>query len=141
MSDNCQLHGENWRNESSMKITEIKTLRLEEYSNICYVQIYTDEGISGLGETFFGAGSVEAWIHDNAAPILLGKDPLQIEKNWHSLSSFTGGKMCIRDRGCAEPGFPGHCLRVGRRPFPSEPPHHPGGVSGDRHAFYQTCRG
>ena len=35
-----------------MKITEIKTLRLEEYSNICYVQIYTDEGISGLGETF-----------------------------------------------------------------------------------------
>ena len=44
-----------------MKITEIKTLRLEECSNICYVQIYTDEGISGLGETFFGAGSVEAW--------------------------------------------------------------------------------
>lgn len=75
-----------------MKITEIKTLRLEEYSNICYVQIVTDEGIMGLGETFFGAGSVEAWIHDNAAPILLGKDPLQIEKNWHSLSSFTGGK-------------------------------------------------
>lgn len=75
-----------------MKITEIKTLRLEEYSNICYVQIMTDEGITGLGETFFGAGSVEAWIHDNAAPILLGKDPLQIEKNWHSLSSFTGGK-------------------------------------------------
>lgn len=75
-----------------MKITEIKTLRLEEYSNICYVQIMTDEEITGLGETFFGAGSVEAWIHDNAAPILLGKDPLQIEKNWHSLSSFTGGK-------------------------------------------------
>lgn len=66
-----------------MKITEIKTLRMEEFSNICYVQIMTDEGICGLGETFFGAGSVEAWIHDNASPILLGKDPLQIEKNWH----------------------------------------------------------
>ena len=39
-----------------MKITEIKTLRLEEHSNICYVQIMTDEGITGLGEPFFGAG-------------------------------------------------------------------------------------
>ncbi|MBS4961450.1 MAG: mandelate racemase/muconate lactonizing enzyme family protein [Clostridiales bacterium] len=75
-----------------MKIVEIKTLRLKEYSNICYVQLITDEGIIGLGETFFGAASVEAWIHENAAPILLGKNPLEIEKNWHSLSAFVGGK-------------------------------------------------
>ncbi len=75
-----------------MVIREIRTLRLEEHANICYAQVITDEGIIGLGETFFGAGSVEAWIHDNAAPILLGKDPLQIEKNWHSLSAFVGGK-------------------------------------------------
>lgn len=75
-----------------MKIIEIQTVRMEEYSNICYVQLITDEGIIGLGETFFGAGSVEAWIHYNAAPILLGKNPLEIEKNWHSLSGFVGGK-------------------------------------------------
>ena len=43
-----------------MKITEIKTLRMEEFSNICYVQIMTDEGICGLGETFFGAGKATA---------------------------------------------------------------------------------
>lgn len=75
-----------------MKITEIKTIRLGEYPNICYVQLITDEGLVGLGETFFSAQSVEGWIHENAAPILLGRNPLDIEKNWQDLISFVGGK-------------------------------------------------
>ena len=75
-----------------MKITEIKTIRLDEFQNLCYVQLITDEGIVGLGETFFSAQSVEGWIHENAAPILLGRNPLNIEKNWHDLISFVGGK-------------------------------------------------
>ena len=45
-----------------MKITAIQTLRLDEFSNILWVKIHTDEGISGLGETFFGAKAVEAYI-------------------------------------------------------------------------------
>lgn len=75
-----------------MKIVEIKTVRLEDFQNLCYVQLITDEGVTGLGETFFAAQGVEGWIHENAAPILLGRDPLQIEKNWHNLLSFVGGK-------------------------------------------------
>ena len=45
-----------------MKITEIKTIRLDEFQNLCYVQMITDEGIVGLGETFFAAQAVEGWI-------------------------------------------------------------------------------
>ncbi|WP_308588872.1 mandelate racemase/muconate lactonizing enzyme family protein [uncultured Oscillibacter sp.] len=75
-----------------MKITEIRTIRVDEFQNLCYVQIKTDEGVTGLGETFFAAQAVESWIHENAAPILLGKHPLDIEKNWHDLLSFVGGK-------------------------------------------------
>lgn len=123
-----------------MKITEIKTLRLEEYSNICYVQIYTDEGISGLGETFFGAGSVEAWIHDNASPILLGKDPLQIEKNWHSLSSFTGGKSTGsegRARSAIDVALWDILGKVTNQPLYQLL----GGKTRDRVPLYNTCAG
>src|ERR1700733_5740175 len=46
-----------------MKITSLETLRLV-----------------GLGETFYGAGAVEAHIHETLAQRLLGRDPLQIER-------------------------------------------------------------
>lgn len=62
-----------------MKITAIETLRTEEYANVIWVRVHTDAGVIGLGETFYGAGAVEAHIHDTLAQRLLGKDPLHIE--------------------------------------------------------------
>lgn len=39
-------------------------------------------------------------MHENAAPILIGKNVLDIERNWHSLVSFVGGKSTgIESRG------------------------------------------
>ena len=38
-----------------MIVTEVETLRLEESPNILWVLVHTDEGLTGLGETFFGA--------------------------------------------------------------------------------------
>jgi len=73
-----------------MKITAIQTLRLDEFSNILWVKIHTDEGISGLGETFFGAKAVEAYIHETAAPKLIGRDPLQIERISFDLVPYVG---------------------------------------------------
>jgi len=62
-----------------MKITAIETLRTDEYANVVWVRVHTDAGVVGLGETFYGAGAVEAHIHDTLAGRLLGKDPLHIE--------------------------------------------------------------
>jgi len=62
-----------------MKITSIETLRTEEFSNVLWVRVGTDSGIIGLGETFYGAGAVEAHIHDTLAQRLLGRNPLHIE--------------------------------------------------------------
>ncbi len=36
-------------------------------------------GVIGLGETFYGAGAVEAHMHDTLAGRLLGRNPLHIE--------------------------------------------------------------
>ena len=62
-----------------MKITAIKTYRLKEFSNVLWIHVETDAGIVGLGETFYGAGAVEAHIHETLSERLLGKDPLHIE--------------------------------------------------------------
>lgn len=62
-----------------MKITAIETLRTAEFANVLWVRVHTDAGVVGLGETFYGAGAVEAHLHDTLAGRLLGKDPLHIE--------------------------------------------------------------
>jgi galactonate dehydratase len=63
-----------------MKITSVETLRLDEFYNVLWVRVCTDAGVIGLGETFYGAGAVEAHIHETLAERLLGRDPLQIER-------------------------------------------------------------
>lgn len=62
-----------------MKITKIETLRTQEFFNVIWVRIHTDSGVVGLGETFYGAGAVEAHIHETLAIRLLGQNPLHIE--------------------------------------------------------------
>jgi L-alanine-DL-glutamate epimerase-like enolase superfamily enzyme len=74
-----------------MKITKIQTTRVTGLPNLLWVEVHTDEGIVGLGETFRGAEAVEAYIHSISASMLLGKDPLQIEKhNKALLSGYLG---------------------------------------------------
>lgn len=62
-----------------MRITAIETLRTQEFANVLWVRVHTDAGVVGLGETFYGAGAVEAHVHETLAPRLLGRDPLAIE--------------------------------------------------------------
>ena len=68
-----------------MKITKIETLRLREFPNLVWVQVNTDAGITGLGETFYGARAVEQVMHETVAPLMLGQNPLQIEKHSRKL--------------------------------------------------------
>jgi galactonate dehydratase len=74
-----------------MKVTGLETVRLAEHPQMLWVQVHTDEGIVGLGETCIGPATVEAHIHETIAPNLVGKDPLLISQHWHDLSgAFLG---------------------------------------------------
>lgn len=73
-----------------MKITAIETIRIEEFPNLLWVEVHTDEGLKGLGETFFGAQAVEAYIHESAVQKLLGHDALAIDKIARDLVSYLG---------------------------------------------------
>ena len=43
-----------------MKITAVETIRIGQRPSIIWVRVLTDAGITGLGETWFGAATVEA---------------------------------------------------------------------------------
>ncbi len=73
-----------------MKIAKIETLRIGEFPNLLFVLVRTEEGLTGLGETFFGARAVEAYVHESAAPYLLGQDPLRINAHAEALQGYLG---------------------------------------------------
>ena len=68
-----------------MKIVRLETVRVEEKDRVVWVRIHTDEGHVGLGETWYGAEAVEGAIHELFAPLLLGRDPRDIERHWFNM--------------------------------------------------------
>lgn len=73
-----------------MQVTAVETLRLGAFPNILWVRLETDQGLTGLGETFYGPGAAEAHIHETIAPYLLGKDPRQVERHQAHLTGYVG---------------------------------------------------
>ena len=124
-----------------MDITAIETIRLGEFPNLLWLHIHTDEGLVGLGETFFGARAVEAHLHETVAPLLLGKPAGQIDRHARTLQGgylgFSGTGVEMRAASAVDialwdlqgqaAGQPLHqCL---------------GGLSHDRVRIYNTCAG
>ena len=73
-----------------MMIVRVDTLRLDEFPNVLWVLVHTDEGLTGLGETFFGARAAEAYVHETAAPYLLGEQALHIDRHGKELYGYLG---------------------------------------------------
>ncbi len=73
-----------------MIVTAIETIRLAAYPNLIWVQVHSDRGLIGLGESYFGPGAVEAHIHDFIAPYLLGQDPRAVERHAPRLLGYVG---------------------------------------------------
>jgi L-alanine-DL-glutamate epimerase-like enolase superfamily enzyme len=73
-----------------VKITQVETIRTTELPNILWVRLHTDEGLVGLGETFFVVETVETYIHEYAAPRLIGRDPGRIDAISRDLVGYLG---------------------------------------------------
>ena len=61
-----------------MRITAIETIRAAFHDQLVWVHVETDAGLVGLGETYFYPSVVEAYVHDVAAPLVLGMDAAHI---------------------------------------------------------------
>ncbi len=73
-----------------MRIVALETVRIAERPNLIWLRVETSEGVTGLGETFFGAGAVEAHVHDVIAPRVIGRDPLEIDRLSMDLQGYVG---------------------------------------------------
>ena len=70
-----------------MKITDVKTIFVDRY---LFVQVHTDAGITGLGESgAWGYLEPSASAVEKFKPYLIGKDPLRIEHHWQYLYRWT----------------------------------------------------
>lgn len=68
-----------------MIISKIETIRVGQFPDLIFVQVHTDTGLIGLGETWYGASTVESAIHDHFGPLLIGRDPAEIERHWQTM--------------------------------------------------------
>ena len=76
-----------------MKIAGIETIQAPEQENTLWVLVHTDEGITGLGESFRSTGAIASYIHETCAPLLLGKDPRAIPEHQHALLQLAGSRF------------------------------------------------
>jgi galactonate dehydratase len=83
-----------------MRITAIETIHVGRGITVhagpiqwLWVRIHTDSGLVGLGETYPHPEPEKAVIHRSLAPVLLGRDPSQIDRLWldmHQTISYSG---------------------------------------------------
>lgn len=71
-------------------ITALETLRPAFQSNVVFVRLHTADGITGLGEAFYGAPAVEAYLHDAVAPVLAGLSGPAPERVAVALAPYAG---------------------------------------------------
>jgi galactonate dehydratase len=124
-----------------MKITAVETVRLGEFPNLLWVHIHTDEGLIGLGETFFGPCAVEAQIHETVAPLLLDKPALQMDRHARALQNqylgFCGSGVEMRAASAVDIAlWDLFGQAIGQPLYQCL-----GGLSHDKVRIYNTCAG
>jgi L-alanine-DL-glutamate epimerase-like enolase superfamily enzyme len=75
-----------------MKITKIELIHSKKGVTVhagqigwIWVRVHTDEGIVGLGETYPFGDAERGVIRTALAPIVMGQNPLEIERLWHDM--------------------------------------------------------
>jgi galactonate dehydratase len=69
-------------------IRRIETITMEAgigLPGLVFLNVHTDDGLVGHGESYYVPRAVEAFIHDFASQVLLGADEGHIERIWRKL--------------------------------------------------------
>src|SRR5437867_2700576 len=89
-----------------MRITAVETIHLSRGITVhagpvrwLWLRIHTDTGLIGLGETYPHPDAEAAIVHHVLAPVLVGRNPLEIDRLWAdmfqaiSYSGWAGAEM------------------------------------------------
>jgi galactonate dehydratase len=87
-------------NADQMKIVRVESIRFSDKINIgggsggdgkaefCWVRIYTDRGITGIGETYPSINGELGSLKDIATEYLIGRDPRDIDGIWKDIYKY-----------------------------------------------------
>lgn len=83
-----------------MKITAVKTILTSPNQNYLFIKVMTDSGLYGVGDASLNGRekTVADLIDTYIAPMLIGRDPFQIEDFWHMVycgSYWRGGNIMM----------------------------------------------
>ncbi|MDP8926143.1 MAG: hypothetical protein M3M97_04355 [Actinomycetota bacterium] len=77
-----------------MNITDFRTAVVEANYDWAFIRVYTDKGITGLGERFLTPGLTA--ITQDLKPLLVREDPRNVDKLWPKMrwaTSDAGGGL------------------------------------------------
>jgi L-alanine-DL-glutamate epimerase-like enolase superfamily enzyme len=81
------------------RIVAVETVRSTLQPNAMFVLVHSDDGQVGLGETFYGAASVEAYIHEVAAVALQAPgrhSPARVSRQLAGYVGYSGSGTEVR---------------------------------------------
>jgi L-alanine-DL-glutamate epimerase-like enolase superfamily enzyme len=82
-----------------VKIAKLETVWIDAQPYNLWLRIHADDGLIGLGETFYAPRAVAAIIHDVLANLLIGQSAFDIERLWAEMFAtvnffgFAGAEM------------------------------------------------
>jgi D-xylonate dehydratase len=83
----------NSRGDRDVEITDVQTTMVDGNYPWILVKVYTDAGVSGIGEAYWGGG--DDAIIDRMAPFLVGENPLDIDRLYEHLVQKMSGEGSI----------------------------------------------
>ena len=102
--------------------------------------MHTSEGIVRLGETFLMPRTVEAYVHEVLAPLVIGRDPRQIDKLSNDLTGYLGFRSTgaeMRGNSAFDIALWDIVGKLTKQPIAQLL----GGFSRDKIRIYNTCAG
>src|SRR5438128_10046461 len=76
-----------------MKITDIRTAVIAANFPWNLIRIYTDSGLVGLGEAYWGPGVMD--VVEKLKPRLVGEDPMEVDRLWTRMMRLMSGPGSI----------------------------------------------
>jgi L-alanine-DL-glutamate epimerase-like enolase superfamily enzyme len=123
-----------------MRITEVRTYNHQDFPNLIHVEIRTDEGITGIGESYYFSSSIAAFINEFLGPAILGENPLDHEalaEKMHTYVGYNGSGIETRGRSAIDIAIWDIKAKAANQPLYQ----YLGGKHDDGIRFYNTCAG
>jgi galactonate dehydratase len=123
-----------------VKITEVRTYNHEDFPNLIQVEVCTDEGITGTGESYYFGSSIASFIEEFLGPAIVGENPLDheaIAQKMYTYVGYNGSGIETRGRSAIDIAIWDIKAQSVNQPLYQ----YLGGKPGKDIEFYNTCAG